>query len=174
MSEPYQIFVLIPEGIPQRIAVYKTHEIVISMDGEIHADDSLLILNDIEDQEFEPYYIEDVDQALESLAGWKTSGSIVYFIPGATTFTYLSALSDGNIQSIKISILESSFLKIEKSSANNTYKDLAAVLHREFAAKRTIMNWGIEYQGFDWQEEIERLKMDCFDRSYSLVDLHRR
>lgn len=172
MSEPYQIFVLIPDGFSCRYAVFKVNNIVLALGGEIDVNNSLLILNDVGDEEFEPYYVDSSEKALETLSKWLTYGSVVYFMPHATTVTYLGEFVNRLINAIAVSILEG-VLSRGEPDMEYLYKKLAQHIHDDFSAKRTIMDWGIEYQGFDWREEITRLRNGVFEGSFSMIDIKR-
>lgn len=170
MSEPYQIFVLIPDGIHPQKAVYDTHEILEKMGGVLD-EDSMLILNETEDDEPDPEYITEPCQALATLAQWQTFGAIAYSMPEfVITVAYKGVPYTKSIQAIKISMLERAFEK-GGDETKNKYAELAQKLHDKFQAKRTIMDWGIEYKGFGWTEEIERLKKGEFIGEYALADI---
>jgi 3-phosphoglycerate kinase len=49
--------------------------------------------------------------------------------------------------------------------------NLAEKLHRQFSAKRTIMDWAPECQGFVLEEEIKRLQNNDFDGEYEILDI---
>ncbi len=53
-------------------------------------------------------------------------------------------------------------------SIKNKYTTLAKKLHENFQARRTIMDWGIEYKKFCWTQEVERLKKFEFVGEYFL------
>jgi hypothetical protein len=173
MSIPYQIFVLIPEGINQEKIVYKTHEIIVQLGGCLD-EESLLILNDIEDEEYEPEYLENsdlIEKAITKLAKWPTHGSISYFLKDLSPLvTYLGEPNSKTVSAIKFSLTQG-FFKYHEDEAKPFYIELAKKLHTKFQAKRTIMDWGIECEGFVLEEELERLKRNNFVGKYSLLDI---
>ncbi len=170
MSEPYQIFVLIPNGIQVQKAVYDTHEILEQMGGVLD-EDSMLILNETHQEEPEPEYITEPSIALATLAQWSTFGAIAYSMPEfVMTVAYKGVPYRKIIQAIKISMMERAFERGGEETKNK-YAELAQKLHDKFQAKRTIMDWGIEYKGFSWAEEIERLNLGEFIGEYTIVDL---
>lgn len=73
------------------------------------------------------------------------------------TVAYKSLPDTNLVQAIKISMMERAFER-GGDETKNKYVKLAQQLHENFQAKRTIMDWGIEYNGFCWDEEIERLQ----------------
>lgn len=157
MSEQYQIFVLIPDGIFGEKAVYETHSILEKMSGLLD-EESILMLNDTHNDSPEPEYITDTLEALATLAQWQTGGAIAYSMPEfMITVAYKSLPNTNLVQAIKISMMERAFERVG-DEIKNKYVKLAQQLHENFQAKRTIMDWGIEYNGFRWDEEIERLK----------------
>lgn len=156
MSEQYHIFILIPDGIFGDKAVYETHSILEKMGGVLD-EDSILMLNDTQNDSPEPEYIIDALEALANLAQWHTFGAIAYSMPEFMITVAYKALPDTNlVQAIKISMMERAFEKGGDDTKNN-YINLAQKLHENFQAERTIMDWGIEYKGFSWDEEISRL-----------------
>lgn len=169
MSEQYQIFVLLPDGISGEKAIYDTHLILEQMGGDLD-EDSILMLNETPDDSPEPEYITDADNALATLAQWQTGGAIAYSMPEfMITVAYKSFPDTNLIQAIKISMMERAFER-GGDDTKNKYVNLAHKLHDNFQAKRTIMDWGIEYKGFSWDEEINRLKKDELIGEY-LVDI---
>jgi hypothetical protein len=157
MSEQYQVFVLIPNGIFGEKAVYETHSILEKMGGVLD-EDSILMLNDTQNDSPEPEYITDAFEALATLADWQTGGAIAYSMPEFMITVGYKGLPDTHlVQVIKISMMERAFEK-GGDEIKNRYVQLAQQLHENFQARRTIMDWGIEYNGFCWDEEIERLK----------------
>lgn len=67
MSEQYQVFILMPNGIFGEKAVYETHSILEKMGGVLD-EDSILMLNETENDSPEPEYITDAVEALNTLA----------------------------------------------------------------------------------------------------------
>ncbi len=172
MSEPYQIFVLMVNGVNSNSAVYGTHKVINNLGGGID-EDSLLILNETEGEEPEPTYIEDSEKALEALAKWPTYGSIDYTMPKLSmTVSFKGILYRDCVKAIKISCGQREFEK-GNLEAKSICARLAQNLHDAFEAERTIMDWGLEYKGFDWQEETERLRNGVFIGEYNLVDIKR-
>ncbi len=171
MSEYYQIYVLIPDGITSFNAVYTTNELLSQTGGCVIQEESLCILNDISDCEFDPEYVIDPAQALSTLAKWPTYGSIDYLTEDLFVLVSYNGIPFANVvQVIKLSFGQRSF---EKGGLETEmrYKQLAEAFHKKFRAKRTIMDWGIDYKGFDWQNEISNLKRNDFKRGYTMLDM---
>ncbi len=167
--EQYQIFVLLPNGVSGEKAIYDTHLILEQMGGTLD-EDSILMLNETPNDSPEPEYITDADNALATLAQWQTFGAIAYSMPEfIITVAYKSSVDTNLIQAIKISMMERAFEK-GGDDTKNKYVNLAQKLHENFQAERTIMDWGIEYKGFSWNEEISRLKKGELVGEY-LVDI---
>ncbi|MGB1250917.1 MAG: hypothetical protein ACPG8W_09915 [Candidatus Promineifilaceae bacterium] len=170
MSEPYQLFVLIPEGLLAQSGVRATHTIILDAGGVIDEDSTLVLNNSDEKQDMLPTFIVEEDTALDKLSMWPTLGSISYSMPeGMATVSYLSTLANGHIYAIEISVLPRAF---ERScSASNWYCALGTRLHNTLRAKRTIFGWGLDYKGFDWDKELSRLNNSDYFGTYSLLDL---
>jgi hypothetical protein len=169
MSESYQVLVLISDGISAEKAIYTIHE-MLGTQGGILDENSLLMLNETNDTEPEPEYITDSDQALATLATWSTFGSIAYSMPEfVITVSYQGSSDENLIQAVKISIMERAFERLNQE-AQGKYLEITQSLHQSLHAKRTIMDWGIEYKGFNWREEVERLRDNRFVADYNLAD----
>lgn len=67
------------------------------------------------------------------------------------TVAYKSFPDTNLIQAIKISMMERAFER-GGDDTKNKYVNLAQKLHENSQAKRTIMDWGIEYKSFSWDE----------------------
>jgi hypothetical protein len=178
MSEPYQILVLIPEGIEQKRAVQKTHEILGTWGGHF-CEETILWLQDIDDEEFEPEELkevseENIKQFLDKLSGWPTFGFIEYEMPWfALNVSYKGQVYSNKVNLILLSLSRNTFDNYREAS-EPFYVELSKVLHENFRAKRTIMDHSITHrEDFQWEEEIERLKADQFRGEYSILDLHR-
>ncbi len=91
---------------------------------------------------------------------------------GMATVSYKGPLNSGTVEAVKVSILPRAFERGGDESRER-YATLASLLHNRLGATRTIMDWGLEYRGFQWADEIERLRRGVFDDSYALVDLQR-
>jgi hypothetical protein len=173
MSEPYQVFVFMPEALNQEKAVYETHEILALLDAEQN-EDSYLILNDFEDEEYDPESLDSLEQqqqALAKLANWPTLGTISYFIQWfRTVLTYYGEPNTGKVYAISLSIPQGSFERHE-NEAILLYTEIAKKLHDHFHAKRTIMDWGITYKGLDIEDEIKNLRNNKFIGNYQILDV---
>jgi hypothetical protein len=170
MSEPYQIFVLIPEGLPAAKVVHSTNEVLKSLNGELD-EDSVLFLNETVSEEVEPELVTNSSTALDKLANWPTLGSIAYTMSeGLVNISFEGLPNTGLVEAILISVPEKAFERGGQESKNR-YIALAYQLHERFKAKRTIMDWGLEFKGVDWKEEIDRLGRGEFVGNYILVDL---
>jgi hypothetical protein len=173
MSEPYKIFVLIPESISQERAVYDVHELMTEFGAHIN-EDCLLILNDVDEEEYEPEYLEtseQVEQAPIRLAKWPTHGTISYYIEMMpATITYFGEPNTYTVNTIEISLLPRSYEKNE-DILKPIFISLAKKLHKQFSAKRTIMDWSPECQGFVLEDEIQRLRNNEFIGEYEILDM---
>jgi hypothetical protein len=170
MSEAYQAFVLIPNGISAEKAVYTTHAILETYGGTLD-EDSMLMLNETSDQEPEPEYVTAANEALATLSRWSTFGSIAYSMPEfVITVSYKGIPYEDLVQVVKISIMERAFERLTQE-AKDKYLELTRTIHESLHAKRTIMDWGIEYKGFIWDEEIEKLSNNEFMGNYDILDL---
>jgi hypothetical protein len=174
MSEPYRIFVLIPESVNQENAVYDTHEIIEEFGGYVDNEGCWLILEDIGDEEYEPEYLENPEQAKQALmrlAKWPTHGSICYFIEMILiTVSYRGEPDSHTINTIEISLLPRTY-EDNEDILKPIFTSLAEKLHQRFSAKRTIMDWSPECQGFVLEDEIKRLQNNEFIGEYEILDI---
>lgn len=173
MSEPYQMFVLMTTGISPMQAITQTHASLEAAGGSLADDDCFLQLNDLPctDAEQEPKPISNVSEALERLWSWPTLGFLEYlFAPGTATVAFHNLYLSGPVHVVKVSIWQRTF-ESGGTAAAQAAQDLAQALHKSLGAARTVMDWGLEHQGFSWQEEIKRLQVGVIRGSYQLVDL---
>ena len=170
MSEPYQAYLLFPDGIQPELAVDLVGKIFADFGGVID-EDSLLILEDFDAEEPEAEYVQDSEKALMKLKGWPTMGSIDFMVcAGMTTVAFKKTA--GQVKAIEVSILSSAFERSEYHRA--CYMNLIVKLDELFGPTRTIMQWGLESIGFNWKEEVVRLKKGSFTKSYLLLDIQRK
>ncbi len=169
MSEPYQIAIVIPDGLPAEIAIRRCHR-VLGEEGIRVAADSLLLLGDTGAAEPDPEPVPDEASALRRLIAWPTLGSIDYAGPeGMVCVSYHGPPGQSLLTCVVVSAQQRAF---EQTDALPRYRLLAARLHQELGARRTVMEWGLEMmQGLSPVEEIARLRLGRFDGAYSLLDL---
>lgn len=173
MSESYQIFVLLLKGFDQQEAVQVVNEVLTNLGGELDSEDSLLLLHETETEEPEPEYIINPAQALEKLATWPTYGAIVYFFSGiSVTVSFEGEPSQKLVLAVTLSMGQRSF-EAGGQETQSRFKSLALSLHESLGASRTIMDWGLEYKGFDWKAELARISKGQFFGSYQLIDLRK-
>lgn len=170
MSESYEVLVLIPEKLPVKEVVYKTHQVISEMDGCID-EDCMLILNDTKDVSPDIEYIYNDEVALDKLVNWPALGGINYATPDAIiTVEYAGEFAAFTVQAIRITIPDTIIFNENGSQSKDRYAALASILHKSLKAKRTIVDWGLMYRGIYWKEEIERLNNGEYLGSY-FVDL---
>lgn len=169
MSESYEVLVLIPDKLPVKEAVYKTHQIIYDMGGSID-EDCMLILNDTEDVNPDIEYIENDEAALNTLVNWSALGAINYAMPDAIITVEYAGEAPFTVQAVRITIPDTIIFDKDGSESKDRYAFLANLLHESLRAKRTIVDWGLMYMGVYWKEEIERLNNGEYLGSYS-VDL---
>lgn len=168
MSEPYQIAVVVPDGLPAGTGIRRCHRILADEGIEL-AEDSLLALHDTGTEEPDPEPVGDGAAALDRLIGWPTLGTLDYAGPeGIVTVSYLGGA--GVLRGVLVSAQERA---VDRTGAVPRYQRLAARLHRELGASRTVMAWGLQRGGFDLDEEIDRLRAGRFSGEYALADLRR-
>jgi hypothetical protein len=167
MSEPYQIFAFVKDGMPpdQMIA---TVDDVLRASGAKIDEDCLLILAETTNEEPDPEPIEDAAEALERLRDWPTLGSISYSMPESViNVTFRKSEAEKRVHFCKVSILDSAF-ETGGDGVKERYFGVARQLFEQLHATRVIFDWGLEYKGFDWQEELARLQRDEFAGTFKL------
>ena len=169
MSEPYQIFTFIPDGVEPHRAIAETNRILREHGGELDVD-STLYLADLNEQELDPEPITDGSEALERLASHASLGSIDYAMPEGMTNVEFKGLP-GRVQFVAISIPPKAF-DAGGAESRHRYQAVARELHAAFGATRTIFDWGLWSRGIRWDEELARLAAHRFDGSFDLLDLH--
>lgn len=170
MSEPYQIVSIKPEGLDPLRGIRITHDVLTSF-GIQFDEDSVLLLEATSDEapEPEPLPVVEADRALAKLAAWPALGSLVYEADeGPVTVTYDGSDAPPRLQVVIISALQRA---VDRRNALGRYEDLASALHRALGSTRTIMDWGIEARGFNWHDEVRRLRVREFQGIYTQLDL---
>jgi hypothetical protein len=182
MSDPYEVLVLIPEGIDQQKAVHETHAILQTWGGYL-SEESDLWLEDVDGEEFEPQQLneaseENIEEFLEKLSQWPTFGFLVYEMPWCMiTVSYKGQPYSKKVNAILLGLLRGAFDDYRKAS-EPFYVELSKVLHEHFHAKRTVMDYSVMHailprEPFDLEEEQERLRSNQFLGEYKILDLRR-
>lgn len=168
MSEPYQIAFVFPDGLPRESGVHRCHRLLHEHEIRL-AEDSLLYLADTDTEEPDPEPVADEESTLRKLVAWPALGSLDYAGPeGLVTVSYADSREQGPISCIIVSALGRA---VDQTNSLPRYQQLAADLHRELEATRTVMDWGLEMRGFSCAEEVDRLRSGRFEGTYSLLDL---
>jgi hypothetical protein len=169
VSEPHQMYVLIPAGVAADRAVATVHRVLLDEGATIREDEDMLLndLDENDDREFEP--IGDPEQALERLVAWPTLGSIVYSLPGSADLVSFEG-RDGMVRAV---ILDTpATINVLAPEAVERYRRIGNRLHNELSATRTVMGWGLSAQGRRWDSELERAAAGDTSGSFELRDLH--
>lgn len=165
---PYQIISLYKFGRNSAFLINSIHQIIIENGGELNSD-CLLLLNDVNEEEFEPEDISSQAESLERLSNWPSLGSITYEMPeGEVTITYEG--SNQLIFAVIISI-PNSILEKGKNNSWNRYLNIAREIHYSVNADRTIFDWGLIENGFKWNEELKRLNEGIISGNYKYLNL---
>lgn len=172
MSESYNLYSIIPAGLPRADAIYGTHETIFKMGGELD-NESSLSLQTREGQEPDVVPIRDVDQALLRLLEWPELGGLDYTFVGITTDVYYYPCTSADLVCAIAVVVRSTLFDSAGPAAEAAFLRLGHLLHDRFRAARTVMGWGLEAMGFDVYKEIERLSRGEFAGSYELLDMRR-
>lgn len=160
MSEPYQIFSFVVDGIEAARAVATADRILRAHGGALE-EDSMLYLADVG--------VVDGAGALERLAAHATLGAIDYAMPeGMTNVSFHGEA--GKVHAVAISILQRAF-DHGGDESRRRYEDVAKQLHAGLGATRTVFDWGLRARGLRWEEELARLRKRQFDGGYDILDL---
>jgi hypothetical protein len=171
MSEPYQIFAFVKDGMIADEMISTVDEVVRAAGGVID-DDCLLTLADSKDEEPDPEPVDNAAEALARLRAWPTLGTISYSMPESViNVTFRKLEDEDRVHFCKLSVLQSA---IEEGGAEvkARYAELARQLFERLSAVRVIFDWGLEYKGIDWQQELSRLQHGNAQGSFD-VDLRR-
>ena len=169
MSEPYQVASIRPTGLPPRAGVHEVHRLLRDWNVRIEGDSSF-VLHEYGSEEPEVEPVTDVDGTLDQVSDWPTLGTIDYAGPeGIVSVSYLGEAGAG-LQCVLISAQERS---VERTNSIDRYQELGTALHDALRARRTVMRWGLEMHGFQWEQEVERLRRGVVEGSYPLLDLRR-
>jgi hypothetical protein len=165
MSEKIQSFTILSKPLDSKEIVYRLDAILKEFGGQVD-DDSVLILNDVEQLEIDVEVISDVQEAFTKLINWPTLGGISYAMPEGMMEAWFWGSPIG-VHTVQLSILDNVY-NHSTNEVKKKYNDLIKVIHSEFNGKRTIVDWGIEAAGFILEEELERLKMNLFMGEYEI------
>lgn len=169
MSEPYQLYLLFSHGMEPRAAIGAVHD-VLSRNGAVIDEDSLLILNGHDGDEPEPAYVHNPDEALATLAAWPALGSIDYMIcDGMTTVDFKE--QRGDVAAIELSVLVGAFERSEDHQ--QCYLRIATLLDQALQPARAVMQWGLSASDFQWEAEVGRVRAGQFEGTYDLLDVRR-
>lgn len=172
MSEPYELVVMFPQTNSTKQLIMETHSIIEKFEGQLLTEDSVLYLTEFEGEEPAAEEITDSDDALQKLIAWPVLGSLSYFLPeGKILVSYIKAATDNIPQAIEIFIREYVFEE-GGDKQSNKFIDLAYDLHHKFQAKRTILDWGLHYQGFDLLAELQQFNSQEIQSRYGIVDVN--
>ncbi len=157
MSEPYQIFTFVKDGMPPDEMISTVDEIVRAAGGVID-EDCLLTLADTKNEEPDPEPVEDAAEALARLRAWPTLGTISYSMPESViNVTFRKGEDEDGVHFCKVSLLQSAIDQGD-DEVKARYVQLARELFERLRATRVIFDWGLEYKGLDWQQELSRLQ----------------
>jgi hypothetical protein len=160
------------DGISADEMISTVDQVVRAAGGAID-DDCLLTLADTKDEEPDPEPIEDAAEALTRLRACPTLGTISYSMPESViNVTFRKRENEERVYFCKVSILQSS-IESGGDDVKGVYKGMAQDLYQRLSATRVMFDWGIEYKGLDWQQELARLQHGEVVGSFDL-DLHVR
>lgn len=170
MSEPHQMYVLAPGGVPAEQAVRAVHRAIADAGGELH-EESLMLLNDVgadDDREFEE--VGDPEEALARVIAWPTLGGLTYDLPDGAVLVSFEG-GDGLVRCVILETPET--IGDLDPEAIERYRRLGSRLHEELSAVRTVMGWGLSAQGREWRTELARAADGDRSGSFELLDLQR-
>ena len=172
MSEPYQLFTILTDGLPAEEGVRRAHRVLITHGGELSPEDSLLQLSDLDGREVEPSFITDEESALKEISRWPTLGYLDYWLlNGTATVGFANTEPYGPLACVRISIGQRTFESGGEANVRQG-ETLAMDLHETLGSTRTVMGWALELKGFRWPDEISRLKRGVVQGTYELFDIY--
>jgi hypothetical protein len=167
MSEPYQIFAFVKDGMAPDEMISTVDRVLRASGGRIE-EDCFLILADTKSQAPDPEPIEDANEALARLRAWPTLGSISYVMPESVIdVTFRKDEGADRVHFCEVSILE---LAVDEGGeeVKGRYLRVARELFERLHATRVIFDWGLDYKGLDWQKELARLQRSDFQGTFEL------
>jgi hypothetical protein len=166
----YEIYSLSVGGFERGAAIAATNDAITRNGGKID-EECLLMLADTETAEPPVEEITDAVAALRKLENWSALGAITYYLPGGLTTASFSPSSENTakVSCITLSIPENT-VEIMLGNGTNVLMEIAGTLHKQLKADRTIAERGLEYSGFSWRRELEKLKRQEVVGEY-LIDL---
>lgn len=171
MSGTYELFVLQQRPLRADRGLWTAHDTMLANGAELN-DECVYILDlgdEVEDADPEP--VTDAGETLTAIASAPGLGLIQYDFEGVfIDTTYLTVVRDGTMDGVVLSIGQLTF---ERQGAPFAAKvlGLGRALHEALGGVRTIMDWGLTDRGFDWREELARVRTGQHTGSYTLLDL---
>ncbi len=154
MSDFYQAFFHL-KGLNKTLStIQHFHELIRDYGAEID-EDSMLILNDVEnDEPPEPEYIHNIGEAIRKIASWQTLGLMSYGMPQEMVDVIFHKQNEAkDVQCIKLCFMEGAMDRAGEEKVN-WYVNLMKRIHIELKAMRTVFDWALESRGgYEWVKE---------------------
>lgn len=172
MSEPYQLFMLMAEPLESHTVVHLVHEVLLGLGATIDNDCLYVVFSDGSDEdETDPEPASDVAAALERVASSPCLGLLEYhYADSIIMVSFLNEKPGSSVDCVRIGIWQRAFERGGEDLAN-AVRLLALKMHAATKSIRTLMDWGLESRGFDWREELHRVRRGEISGSYSIVDI---
>jgi hypothetical protein len=173
MSGTYELFVLQRQPLPADRALRTAHETMVAHGAEL-TDECVYILELADDEDSDPEPVTDVDAALGAMASTPGLGLIQYDFAGVYLDTsFLSAALDGTMDGVELSVGQLTFERQGDAFAAKLL-ELGRALHEALGGARTVMDWGLTDHGFDWRDELGRVRAGQYSGSFALLDVPAR
>lgn len=166
MSTSYKLYVILPEPADRTSLIHSLHQVLVLAGARLDGD-CFLYPSENSETDDDPISVENAEEAIAKFSRNPALGSMDYSALDHMINVSYKGLDDSKIDAIKISVPDSKMA----GRGMAFYDDLAKKLHSLLSARRTILGWEPERQGFGWQEEVQRVRNGIFDGKYE-VDLH--
>lgn len=155
MSHRFEILSITKLPEPASRCIMAVHDFLKSRSAYIN-DECYLLFNESEDEDLEPEYITDPDDAIKQLINWPRMGGLEYCMPDTMVGVYFCGTVAHHVDAVQITIPRSIFIVPDKG-VREKYFTLAKELHNLINARRTIFGESLSELGFSWTEETARL-----------------
>ncbi|MBD2325967.1 hypothetical protein [Alkalinema sp. FACHB-956] len=128
--------------------------------------DTLVVFNDLNDQDKESEVVSSENQAIKKLLAWPVLGGIEYAFSRCKLSVFFWGIRNYYVDAITISLTTSSYLKDSQMQIN--YNQLIHKIHQSLQAKRTVSDYELLSPNSFWLEELHRIRNNIFEGQYRL------
>lgn len=173
MSEPYQLYVLLPEPVAATDAVPAVHKALLSGGACLTADCLHTIAADEhhDDSVPEPVSSSTPEEVIAEISASPHLGLVEYvFSHEFISVGFLNERAGPWVDCIVIGFPARSFDR--QAAGHEAMAALGRHLHSRLRAGRCVLGWGLSAGGFCWIKELHEIRAGRYPNSHPMLDLH--